>query len=82
MFRNENTLLFLFYKNIVFPAQDEYSYFSAYFRLKIFLCIFLDYTERMKPDMTHLTSCRNVISIEHTAGTSVVFVFFLASFAV
>ena len=23
-------------KYIVFPAQDEYSYFSAYFRLKIF----------------------------------------------
>ena len=29
--------LFLFYKNIVFPAQAEYSYFSADFRLKIFL---------------------------------------------
>ena len=28
--------LFL-YKNIVFPAQAEYSYFSADFRLKIFL---------------------------------------------
>ena len=28
--------LFL-YKNVVFPAQAEYSYFSAYFRLKIFL---------------------------------------------
>ena len=26
-----------FYKNIVFPAQAEYSYFSADFRLKIFL---------------------------------------------
>ena len=31
-----NTLLFL-YKNVVFPAQAEYSYFSADFRLKIFL---------------------------------------------
>ena len=28
--------LFL-YKNIVFPAQAEYSYFSVDFRLKIFL---------------------------------------------
>ena len=29
--------LFL-YKNVVFMAQTEYSYFSADFRLKIFLC--------------------------------------------
>ena len=29
--------LFFFYKNIVFPAQVEYSYFFADFRLKIFL---------------------------------------------
>ena len=29
--------LFFFHKNIVFPAQAEYSYFSANFRLKIFL---------------------------------------------
>ena len=27
----------LFYKNVVFPAQAEYSYFSADFRLKTFL---------------------------------------------
>ena len=27
----------LFYKNVVFPAQAEYSYFSADFRLEIFL---------------------------------------------
>ena len=26
-----------FNKNVVFPAQAEYSYLSAYFRLKIFL---------------------------------------------
>ena len=26
-----------FYKNVVFPAQTEYSHFSANFRLKIFL---------------------------------------------
>ena len=26
-----------FYKNVVFPAQADYSYFSADFRLKIFL---------------------------------------------
>ena len=26
-----------FYKNVVFPAQAEYSYFSPDFRLKIFL---------------------------------------------
>ena len=30
-------LPFFFYKNVVFPAQAEYSYFSADFRLKIFL---------------------------------------------
>ena len=29
--------LFCFYKNVVFPAQAEYSYFSRDFRLKIFL---------------------------------------------
>ena len=29
--------LFIFYKNAVFPAQAEYSYFSADFKLKIFL---------------------------------------------
>ena len=28
---------FFFNKNVVFPAQAEYSYFSADFRLKIFL---------------------------------------------
>ena len=28
--------LFFLYKNIVFPAQAEYSYFSANFRQKIF----------------------------------------------
>ena len=27
----------LFYRNVVFPAQAEYSFFSADFRLKIFL---------------------------------------------
>ena len=32
-----NTLFFFFYKNVVFPTQAEYSYFSADFRLKIFL---------------------------------------------
>ena len=26
-----------FYKNVVFPVQAKYSYFSADFRLKIFL---------------------------------------------
>ena len=30
-------LRFIFYKSVVFPAQAEYSYFSADFRLKIFL---------------------------------------------
>ena len=29
--------LFFLNKNVVFPAQAEYSYFSADFRLKIFL---------------------------------------------
>ena len=37
-------ILFFFHKNIVFPAQAEYSYFSADFRLKIFLWISLDYS--------------------------------------
>ena len=32
----EHVTLF-FYKNVVFPAQAEYSYFSAGFRLKIFV---------------------------------------------
>ena len=36
--------LFLFYKNIVFPAQAEYPYFSADFRLKIFLWYSLNYS--------------------------------------
>ena len=29
--------LFIFYKNVVFPAQAEYSYFPADVRLRIFL---------------------------------------------
>ena len=29
--------LFFFNKNVVFPAQAEYSYFSADFRLRTFL---------------------------------------------
>ena len=29
--------LFFLYKNVVFPAEAEYSYFCADFRLKIFL---------------------------------------------
>ena len=33
----EVTTLFFFNKNVVFPSQAEYSYFSADFRLKIFL---------------------------------------------
>ena len=34
------------YKNVVFPAQAEYFYFSADFRLKIFLyyIVFLNYS--------------------------------------
>ena len=31
------TYTLFFYNNVVFPAQAEYSYFSAEFRLKIFL---------------------------------------------
>ena len=32
------TLCFFFFnRNVVFPAQGKYSYFSAYFTLKIFL---------------------------------------------
>ncbi len=36
--------LFLFYKNIVFPIKAEIFYFSADFRLTIFLWTFLDNT--------------------------------------
>ena len=36
------TLLFSFYKNVVFPAQAEYSYLSANLRLKIFRSITLE----------------------------------------
>ena len=32
----------IFYKNVVFPAQVEYSYFSADFRLK-YSCIILKF---------------------------------------
>ena len=38
--KNNNDIvstLFFFYKNVFFPAQAEYSYFSADFRLRIFL---------------------------------------------
>ena len=37
--KSEYTLFFFFffYTNVVFPAQAEYSYFPADFRLKIFL---------------------------------------------
>ena len=31
-----HSFFFFFYKNVVFPTQAEYSYFSADFRLKIF----------------------------------------------
>ena len=34
---SHSNTLFFFYKNVAFPAQAEYSYFSADFRLKIFL---------------------------------------------
>ena len=34
---NKCRVHFFFYKNVVFSAQAEYSYFSADFRLKIFL---------------------------------------------
>ena len=33
----EANTLFFFYKDVVFPAEVEFSYFSADFRLKIFL---------------------------------------------
>ena len=44
-----------FYKNSVFLFQAEYSYFSADFRLKIFLWIFLDYGNTR---WTMLTQCQ------------------------
>ena len=34
---------FLFYKNVVFPAHAEYSYFSADFRLITFLYYIIAY---------------------------------------
>ena len=34
---NSSIHSFFFYKNVDFPAQAEYPYFSADFRLKIFL---------------------------------------------
>ena len=36
-FIESSTLFFVVYKNVVFPTQAEYSYFSADFRLKRFL---------------------------------------------
>ena len=36
-FGGQYTLFFFFYKDVVFPAEVEFSYFSADFRLKIFL---------------------------------------------
>ena len=33
----EDEIHSFFYKDVVFPAQAEYSYFSTDFRLKIFL---------------------------------------------
>ena len=42
LIRLSNSLYTLFwYKNVVFPAQAEYSYFSAHFGLKIFRVLFL-----------------------------------------
>ena len=35
--KSKSAYTLLFYKNVVFPAQAEYSYFSADFRLKTFL---------------------------------------------
>ena len=37
-------LFFFFNKKVVFPTRAEYSYFSANFRLKIFLLLFLNYS--------------------------------------
>ena len=37
LFRSQGNLHSFFNKNVVVPAQAEYSYFSADFRLKIFL---------------------------------------------
>ena len=46
-FRHLTSTLF-FYKNVAFPSQAEYSYFSADFRLKIFLY----YSEIIAYDIT------------------------------
>jgi len=69
----------VFYKPIGFSAQTKY-YFSADFQLKIFLSIFLDYSnfatslQAINPDIACITSGRNVTNIE--------VLFFLASLAV
>ena len=39
----EQATLFGFYKNIVFPAEAEFSFFSANFKPEILLRIFLNY---------------------------------------
>jgi len=41
--RHSFVTLSFFNKNLVFLSEAEYSYFSAHFRLKIFLWIILDY---------------------------------------
>ena len=63
-----------FYKNVVFPAQAEYSYFYANFRLKIFLyysyiiaydisvleCIGVSITCVWFLDLSRVVMCRRV----------------------
>ena len=79
-----------------FSAGAEYSYFSADFRRKIFLVYSVDdipffeclgvwmwfgaCLQGLKPHITSITSCRNVISIELTDSVVFAFSIVLASF--
>lgn len=62
----------LFFRNVVFPAQNEYSYFSAYFRLKKFRII----CKKISYDISALEYIGLSIIV------SAIFFVLLASFAV
>lgn len=71
------TTLFFLSKSIVFLAKAEYSLFNLMILLWKYSCEysyilswsnFWARVNALKPDLTHITSCRNAISIEHTAS--------------
>ena len=59
--------LFVFYKNVVFPAQAEYPYFSADFRLKVFLY----YSLKNKTEKNYIVSDISVLECIGVSITSV-----------